>query len=111
MNWQPLLVQVEEMMDSSLVTLHEFKEIIQEERWFENPVWSNESWWFGEKSRKSYQTFQQMHDYMRDWMGMGKDALFLMDALRYQISRTVDELIANDHMVETNEMVEEDVAA
>jgi hypothetical protein len=109
MNWRHLVSQVECMMLDSQVTLGEYKEIIYEEKWYEHPAIANEKWWFGRGKQGLVEvTFQQIRS-MWDWMGL--DTEVMTGAMRYQISRTVDELIANDQMVEPNEMVEEDVAA
>lgn len=107
MNWPALLVQVEDMMQSSQISLEEFRDIIGADKWYEHPAWSTEQWWFGDKKRKSYMTFQQLYDFWREFMSFNPGAV--MDALRQQIEYTVDELIANedDHNEEPLEMVPE----
>lgn len=115
MNWQHLLRQVEDMMTDSPISFTEFKGILSTTDWYENEEWRNEQWWFGRGKAKCEVTFEQIRSIF-DWMGLDKSVL--MEAMRYQLERTVDELIANyadeeaqrDLMQEYSDVIEEEAA-
>jgi ferredoxin-NADP reductase len=109
MNWPALLVQVEDMITSSQISLEEFRDIIGAEKWYEHPAWSTEQWWFGDKKRKSYMTFHQLHDFYREFMGLNPHAI--MDALRQQLeSLVVDQIRIRDEEAQFDLMREHDEA-
>lgn len=104
MNWRHLVSQVECVILDSQITLEEYKEILSEEKWYEHPALATQKWWFGRGKQGLVEvTIQQIRS-LWDWMGLDTEVMTV--AMCIKIVEAVDELIAHDHMVETNEMVE-----
>lgn len=111
MIWDHIKTQVDSNILDSPYRFYEIQEALAEHDWYKREPFDRWVWGMGHKLERVELTFTQMVGF---WRCEGYTTAQIddrMQYLRYQISRTVDELIANDHMVETNEMVEEDVAA